>query len=284
MLTWTRFLSTTKRSRFVLYIAFLRFVYNCIILKSGGFVNFLWIWSKKPSLSGTSPSRKGLLFWLFWPLRRIVSVVSDFFSREFDKHSEAIVRGRLAAHLGGHFGFTNADEGALVFLKESLGVKSMIDMGCGPGKQVRIARGLGIEAFGIDGDHTLKFSQPYFFLHDFTKGKFPCARKFDLVWSVEFLEHVEEQYQPFYMAAFRLAKTVVCTAALPGQLGFHHVNCRDQAYWIRVFKRYGFAFDKTNTQLLKEHSTMGREFMRETGMLFVRKDSCKGADKGAKKR
>ena len=257
----------------MLYIAFLRFVYNRIVLKSGGLMNVLWVWSKKSSSSKTSSSEKGILFWLFLPLRRVVSVVSDFFSREFDKHSQAIVQGRLAAHLGGHFGFTNVDKGALVFLKETLGVQSMLDVGCGPGKQVRLARRLGIEAFGVDGDHTLKFSEPCFLLHDFTKGKFSCAKTFDLVWSVEFLEHVEEQYQPFYMSAFRLAKRVVCTAALPGQLGFHHVNCRGQVYWIGVFERYGFAFDKTNTQLLKEHSTMGRDFMRETGMLFVRNDA-----------
>ena len=255
----------------MLYIAFLRFVYNRIVLKSGGVINFLWIWSKKSSSSKASTSRKGFLFWLFSPLRSIVSVVSDFFSRAFDKHSAAIAHGRLASHLGGHFGFTNADKGALVFLKETLGVESMLDVGCGPGKQVRLARRLGIEAFGIDGDHTLKFSEPYFFLQDFTKGKFSCDRTFDLVWSVEFLEHVEEQYQPFYMSTFRLAKAVVCTAALPGQLGFHHVNCRKQSYWIGVFKKYGFVFDKPNTQKLREHSSMGRDFMRDTGMLFIRK-------------
>ena len=263
----------------MLYTAFIRFVYNRIVLKFGGIMNFLWVWSKKSSSSETSPSGKGLLFWLFLPLRRVVSVVSDFFSREFDRHSEAIAQGRLAAHLGGHFGFTNVDKGALVFLKETLGVESMLDVGCGPGKQVRIARRLEIEAFGVDGDHTLKFSEPFFFLHDFTKGKFSCAREFDLCWSVEFLEHVEERHQPLYMSAFRLAKRVVCTAAPPGQLGFHHVNCRDQAYWIGVFKKYDFAFDKTNTRLLRERSSMKRDFMRETGMLFVRKDASKRIDR-----
>ena len=43
----------------------------------------------------------------------------------------------------------------------------------------------------------------------------------------------------------------------------------EQAYWIKL-KRYGFV-DKKNTERLKEHSSMRREFMRDTGMLFVKK-------------
>ena len=270
-----RTFADTKWTQPMLYIAFLRFVYNRIVLKTGGLMNMLWIWSRKFPSSETSSANKGLLFWLFLPLRRVVNIMSGFFSREFDKHSEAIARGKLEVHLGGHFGFTNTDKGALVFLKETLGVESMLDVGCGPGKQVRIARGLGIEAFGVDGDHTLKFSKPYYFLHDFTKGIFPCKRRFDLAWCVEFLEHVEERYQPFYMALFQHADRVVCTSAPPGTEGIHHVNCRDQAYWIEAFRRYGFVLDIKNTEKLKERSTMGRDFMRKTGMLFVREDASK---------
>ena len=120
----------------------------------------------------------------------------------------------------------------------------MIDVGCGPGGQVELARKHDIEAFGIDGDYTLKRAKPYYFLHDFTKGVFPCKRRFDLAWCVEFLEHVEEKYQPSYMALLQHAERVVCTSAPPGWEGFHHVNCREQAYWIKVFKKYGFVFDK----------------------------------------
>ena len=176
----------------------------------------------------------------------------------------------LPHYLGGHGGLTHSDEGALIFLKKQLSVKSMIDIGCGTGGQVDIARKNGIEAFGVEGDSSLKFDKPWFFLHDFTKGPFSCKRRFDLVWSVEFLEHVEEKYQPFYMPLFQRAKIVVCTAAPPERSGYHHVNCRDLDYWTKTFKKYGFAFDVKNTEQLKKHSSMRREFMQETGMLFVK--------------
>ena len=176
----------------------------------------------------------------------------------------------LPHYLGGHGGLTHSDEGALIFLKKQLSVKSMMDVGCGTGGQVYAARKNGIEAFGVEGDSSLKFDKPWFFIHDFTKGHFACERRFDLVWSVEFLEHVEEKYQHFYMSLFQSAKIVVCTAAPPGKHGYHHVNCRSLDYWIKTFKKYGFAFDAINTELLKKHSSMMREFMQETGMLFVK--------------
>ena len=194
----------------------------------------------------------------------------------FQTHSFAIVHyaslknPSLPHYIGGHGGVTHSDEAALAFLKKQFSVKSMIDVGCGTGGQVDAARKKGIESFGVDGDSSLKFNEPWFFIHDFAKGKFPCKRRFDLVWSVEFLEHVEEKYQPFYMSLFQRANVVACTAAPHGRSGYHHVNCRDLPYWIKTFKKYGFAFDAKNTERLKEISSMRGDFIRQRGMLFVK--------------
>ena len=253
-----------------IYIVFLRFLHNRVLLNYARWFEPLWVWGKKPQIT-KSFRNEGLWQGLLRPFRRGVLSVNNFFYKEVCKHHEAIAKGHLPIHLGGHFGKTILDEGALLFLKKQFAVASMIDVGCGPGGQVELARKHGIEAFGIDGDYTLKRAKPYYFLHDFTKGDFPCKRRFDLAWCVEFLEHVEEKYQPSYMALLQHAERVVCTSAPPGWEGFHHVNCREQAYWIKVFKKYGFAFDKKNTERLKEHSSMQREFMQDTGMLFVKK-------------
>jgi hypothetical protein len=79
----------------------------------------------------------------------------------------------LPHHLGGHKNRTHTDEGVLRFARDELGVKSMLDIGCGPGGQVYKAIEMGIDARGIDGDHTLVRDKPELFeLHDFTKGKF----------------------------------------------------------------------------------------------------------------
>ena len=61
----------------------------------------------------------------------------------------------LEEHLGGHAGYTHLDEGALDFVKDILQVKSMLDIGCGPGGMVELANQKDINAIGIDGDYTL---------------------------------------------------------------------------------------------------------------------------------
>lgn len=182
----------------------------------------------------------------------------------------------LPEHLGGHLNKTHNDRGTLKFLADTYGIKSMLDIGCGPGGMVDLARCRGIDAYGVDGDFTLKYPddlKPYIILKDLTEG--PAALpldEFDLGWSVEFLEHVEEEYQDNYMQAFKACKYVIATAAPPGYPGHHHVNCRDQEYWHGVFDKYGFDYDDEVTQRIRtKESTMQKPFMQTTGMMFIRR-------------
>lgn len=180
----------------------------------------------------------------------------------------------LPDHLGGHLNKTHNDRGTLLYLKKKYNINSMLDIGCGPGGMVQLAKDRGINAFGIDGDFTLEYPpelSPFILIHDFTQGPAPIDSKFDLGWSVEFLEHVEEQYQDNYMQAFAACDYVVATAAPPGYPGHHHVNCRDQEYWIEVFARYGFEFDENETKQISTQSTMMKPFMQTTGMFFRKK-------------
>ena len=256
----------------MLYIAFLRFLHNRILLGNSRITERLWVWGKSPLIANRASSKRGFAFFLSRPLRYVIRSFNYFLFKEVCKHSEEISRGRLEPHLGGHFGKTTLDEGSLLFLKEQFSIKTMIDVGCGPGGQVELARQHGIDAIGVDGDYTLKLDKLYFFSHDFTKGKFTCERSFDLAWCVEFLEHVEEKYQAFFMDTLQKARIVACTSAPPGCIGHHHVNCREQTYWLEVFAKYGFAFDAENTARIKEHSSMRGEFMQDTGMIFVKKN------------
>jgi 2-polyprenyl-3-methyl-5-hydroxy-6-metoxy-1,4-benzoquinol methylase len=184
--------------------------------------------------------------------------------------------GLVPPHLGGHLGVTHLDEGALEHLIHAFQIRSMIDIGCGPGGMVQLARAKGLDAVGVDGDPLVPdlsgLPDENLVIHDFTRGPLMLDRKFDLAWSVEFLEHVEERFQSHYMDLFQHARYVFLTAAPPGKPGHHHVNCRDAAYWVEVFSRYGFAYDRETTEALKGASTMEREFVREMGMFFARCD------------
>jgi len=191
-----------------------------------------------------------------------------------DQNTSEANQDSLPSHLGGHLNKTHNDRGTLSFLISEYGIKSFLDVGCGPGGMVALAGMRELDAMGIDGDWEVpKEKDTFILIHDFTTG--PCLTtkaEFDLGWSVEFLEHVEEKYQDNYMQAFALCKYVVCTAAPPGYPGHHHVNCQPQEYWHKVFDKYGFDYDDAVTQRIRmQESTMQKPFMQTTGMFFRRR-------------
>jgi 2-polyprenyl-3-methyl-5-hydroxy-6-metoxy-1,4-benzoquinol methylase len=98
-------------------------------------------------------------------------------------------------HIGGHSNKTHTDEGVLKYLKKKYNITSMIDVGCGPGGMSRIAAKYKIKWTGVDGDpETLKHNSAIQ-LCDFEKD----TQATDLIWSVEFLEHVWEEFMDNYM-------------------------------------------------------------------------------------
>jgi len=182
-------------------------------------------------------------------------------------------------HLGGGRKRGHIDPGAYRFLRERFTINSMLDIGCGLGCMVEYARNDGIVARGVDGD---TYGKPDI-LWDFTHGPCPSLDDVDLVWSMEFLEHVDEKLLHNYMPAFQMGKVVMATFAPPGKAGHHHVNCQDQPYWEDVFAQCGFKFERDLTAGLRKASRMesvlwdGRlrdssfkRFVTDHGMVFTR--------------
>lgn len=185
-------------------------------------------------------------------------------------------------HLGGHLYKTHVDKGAFDFMNQRYTVRSFLDVGCGPGGMVNLALQERMNAIGVDGDPTLlKFKTPMF-LHDFTKGptSYFTDRVYDLGWSVEFVEHVEEQYLDNFMQLFQdHCKIVVMTHALPGAPGVHHVNCQTEDYWIQKFAERGLVYSEADTKIIRSRSTMVKDFMRNTGKVFFNTKYKKQEDK-----
>lgn len=179
----------------------------------------------------------------------------------------------LPDHLGGHSNKVHTDEPLLKYLIKKYEIKSMVDVGCGPGWMVNIANQLGLDSMGIEGDYTLNLQPPLFLLHDFTKGKPNLDKNYDLTWTVEFLEHVEEKYIENFMHVFQKTKYICCTAATPIAAGVKwHVNCQWPDYWIKKFEEYGFEYDEQETQNIKEVSGMVKPFIKRNGMFYVNKN------------
>ena len=179
----------------------------------------------------------------------------------------------LEEHLGGHNGLTHLDEGVLNWAVENLKIKSLLDVGCGPGGMVELANSMNIDAHGVDGDYTLnRYDDSKFTIHDFTTGPAPITKLYDLTWSCEFVEHVYEEFIPNFATTMAQSKYMIMTYAPIGHAGYHHVNCNTEEYWINTMATYGFEYDRRLTKDMRKHSTMGKkikhQFVKRTGLLF----------------
>jgi len=144
------------------------------------------------------------------------------------------------SHLGGHQNKTNLDLGILKYLRNKYSIQSFLDIGCGTGGMVKLANDLNMLSRGLEGDKNVikKSNVSKLLKHiDFSKVKYENQLNidsFDLGYSVEFLEHVDEKYTENYLNAFKKCKYVIITAAPPKWPGHHHVNCKDHEYWIKL--------------------------------------------------
>ena len=173
----------------------------------------------------------------------------------------------LPEHLGGHKNKTHLDRANLEYMITKYGIETMLDIGCGPGGMVALAQTMGLDAQGIDGDFEVprECNIPVT-IHDYTTGPSALDCEVDFVWSCEFVEHVYEEFLPNYMQDFQRAQYVIMTYAPPGKPGHHHVNCRGEAYWIDVFRQYGFDLDNAETRFIRENSSMfTRKVNKKTG-------------------
>lgn len=150
------------------------------------------------------------------------------------------------------------------------GVNSVLDVGCGYGHTLLWFRRRGIKVLGVDGsEECIRESvlpADEMVQHDFSRGPWRAPEHFDLAWSCEFVEHVDEEYIDNFMAAFDRSSWVMLTHALPGQAGHHHVNCKPNSYWIRQFARYGFRFRYDLTRRARRRA--GKGYFRRSGLVF----------------
>lgn len=177
----------------------------------------------------------------------------------------------LPIHLGGHENETHIDEGALDTINKAIGIKRYIDVGCGPGGMVELAKAKGFQVLGIDGDWVVERPESIkddVVIVDYVKGTYIPEEIYDLAWSVEFVEHVAQEYMVNYLETFEHCRYVCFTHAIPGQPGHHHVNCQNAEYWIGVMNARNFEVDIDLTNKVRAASTMKERYIRQTGLVF----------------
>lgn len=179
---------------------------------------------------------------------------------------------RVDGHLGGNIEGGDKDTfypSLWDWMVKTLGVKTVLDVGCGQGHALKEFVRFGCQVCGIDGLRSnvddCNASGCKAFVHDLTQGPWTCDPRVDLVWCCELVEHIEDKHMEKLLATLSNGRFVAMTHALPGQIGHHHVNCRPSSYWIR--KMNGVGYD-LRADLTEKSRTLAPSYWAQTGLVF----------------
>lgn len=140
---------------------------------------------------------------------------------------------------------SSAAEQVLPVLFEIYNPSTIIDVGCGLGNWIAVAKSIsGAKITGVDGDYVnrslLKIDENEFVEKDLTKP-FNLNQKFDLAICLEVAEHLpESSAEGFIQSLTNHSDVIMFSAALPGQGGQNHINEQWPSYWQEHFNRCGF--------------------------------------------
>lgn len=135
----------------------------------------------------------------------------------------------------------------LPIILDNFSVSSVLDVGCGIGTWLHIARSLGItDILGIDNESVnssllSKYIDKKDFLSLDLSKEFDLQKKFDLVLCLEVAEHIPEESSDVLIKSLVLhGDLILFSAAIPGQGGQNHINENWPSYWIEKFLIHGF--------------------------------------------
>lgn len=123
---------------------------------------------------------------------------------------------------------------------------SVLDVGCGIGSWLKAAQRCGAsEVRGVEGadvpSELMHVPKTLTCRADLNRP-IDLKRRFDLVICLETVEHLEpSSAETIVDSLVRHGDTILFSAAVPGQAGAHHVNCRWPAYWQELFNDRGFS-------------------------------------------
>lgn len=178
-------------------------------------------------------------------------------------------------HLGGNLvegDYNTFSPSVWDYVTDRFALKSVLDLGCGLGYSSHYFHKKGLNVLAVDGmlENVTNSVYPSL-LVDLTKDK--ITTKVDLVYCVEVVEHIEEQYLDNLLASLACGKFILMTNALPGQGGHHHVNEQHTDYWIEHLKRYNCEYLPGDSDKIKKLADIdGAWWIRQTGSIFVNRN------------
>lgn len=142
-------------------------------------------------------------------------------------------------------GSTRSAQRVVPLVTQTLGVKSVLDVGCGAGAWLREYSNQGIADYlGVDGEYVQKeallIPEENFRAQDITEP-FDLGRSFDLAQCLEVGEHIPTQASETLVENLvRHSRMVLFSAAIPGQGGENHINEQPYEFWRALFRKQGY--------------------------------------------
>jgi hypothetical protein len=141
-------------------------------------------------------------------------------------------------------GSHNSAKAILPIVFDAVHPNSVVDVGCGVGTWLDVARNLGAKTVGYEGEWVKSLPPAYPGLDiravDLEQPLRP-AETYDLAISMEVAEHLTpERADSFVADLVALAPHVLFSAAVPGQGGNNHINEQWQSFWAERFAAHGY--------------------------------------------
>jgi predicted O-methyltransferase YrrM len=161
------------------------------------------------------------------------------------------------------------------YLIEKYQVHSVLDVGAGAGWSTKWFADRGVYTLGVEGwQEALEKNQcrANIIKHDYRSGPFVPSMLLDLAWCAGFVEQIEEEFIPNFMASLRACQYVCLTHAEAGQPGHHTVNGQPTEYWINKMNEFGFDHDAAETAHLRSTDKHKAPRGRRTLTFFKRRN------------
>ena len=163
---------------------------------------------------------------------------------------------------------------------------SMLDIGCGIGTWLSMAKSLGVDhIFGIDGAYVNielleeHISSKEFLSHDLN-SPIDLGKKFNMVVCLEVAEHLPEASAAVLVESLiRHSDVILFSAAIPGQGGQNHLNEQWPEYWAHLFEEHEYVFLDIIRPLIWDNSDV--DFWYKQNIFLVVKSNHELASKYA---
>lgn len=163
----------------------------------------------------------------------------------------------------------SAAEVVLPGVLEATQAKSVVDVGCGTGAWLSVAKSLGCRVRGVDGftpRGELMISDAEFSHIDLTNGM--ACFGFDLAICLEVAEHLPRGSASALVEGLCGVRYVLFSGAHPGQRGVNHINEQWSTWWAELFAEHGY-LPSIDVRWQHWEDQRVQDFYRENMVIFA---------------